>query len=528
MLGFYKKFRLSTYITIQITIWLFLLLMVGGFGLYSAMEIRNHYDILFHLYENYYLPAESIRLKHIILVNLIEKHVLSEDINMKNKYQAEIVKMKEKIDQEFDKLLKVQAFNEKYKDEMEYLINKRKKLREQIINLSEQGRENEALVLFKEEETKVFKKLDDMISIILEESDNIFTREYNLIESNYLKILIVFIVVFVSIIVFNLINVIYVHRGILDPIKNIVGIAGDVKSGNYSGRISEFKDKKYIKEMNELSEMINSMLSEIEKDKLKLHNMIENLSISNDKLKVRNTEMEEFVRTITHDLKSPLTTIEMFSEVLERDIVKNPKRAVNEIDRIRLSAKRLRNLINDLSEFSLIGIIKEKKGVTNPNVIIAEVLETLGFIKINEDAGGFEVFYMEKENSKVYLQEKIPKIYADNTRVSQLFMNLVSNAIKYKSENPPVVYIEGFSEGDFTHITVKDNGMGILSDYKNKIFDICFRLVSQDKVEGAGVGLSIVKKIVENYSGKIWVESEGEGKGSVFHVILPSIENVKS
>ncbi|GEM_PF-3238659 len=524
MIEFYTKFRLSTYVFIHIAVWMFLLLLLGGFGLYSTISIKKHYEFLINSYEKYYIHAESIRINLIVLSNLLEKHITTDDINLKNRYEKEIEKVSNKIDEEFQILQKNIKIEAKYNDKIQRLFPMRKRLQNQIIDLSLKSREKQEITKFMDKELNVFKQLDEIVVMLLKESDDEYEVKYRLIKSRYVKMLIVFIIVFMIMIYINLSGTFSIYKGILDPIKNIVAIAQEVKTGNYKSRVPSFDAKQNIKEITRLAEIMNLMLNEIEKDEQKLQEIIKDLSKTNEKLKLRNTEMEEFVRIITHDLKAPLTTIEMFSEVLERDVVKNPKRALNEIERMRLSAKKLRNLIDDLSEFSLVGIVKEKKGSMDTRKIILEVLEFFGFVNINEENIKFEIFYSEKDKAKVYLQNEIPKIYGDKSRLSQIFLNIIGNALKYRGIDCPEIYIEACTEDDFIHISIRDNGMGISPEFQDKIFDICFRLVSYDKVEGTGVGLSIVKRIINKYSGKIWVESDGEGKGSTFHIVLPTNE----
>ena len=128
-----------------------------------------------------------------------------------------------------------------------------------------------------------------------------------------------------------------------------------------------------------------------------------------------------------------------------------------------------------------------------------------------------------KESSAKITHDNLPTVNIDPVQLSQLFQNLISNAIKFRSENPPEIHVSANHQDNAWRFSVKDNGIGIDPQYAGRIFMIFQRLHTRKKYPGTGIGLSLCKKIVERHSGKIWVESE-QGCGSTFYFTVPDIE----
>jgi light-regulated signal transduction histidine kinase (bacteriophytochrome) len=169
-------------------------------------------------------------------------------------------------------------------------------------------------------------------------------------------------------------------------------------------------------------------------------------------------------------------------------------------------AKRMQVLIDDLLTFSRVGQKDVPFVVVDLNVICKKILEDL-------DA-------LIKENQATIQFGALPILNANETQMTQLFLNLISNAIKYRAERPPIVKI--FSKQIETNqwqLTVSDNGIGIEEKYFDKLFVIFKRLHTRRKYKGTGIGLALCKKIVENYDGHIWIESKFN-EGTTFHFIL--------
>lgn len=139
-----------------------------------------------------------------------------------------------------------------------------------------------------------------------------------------------------------------------------------------------------------------------------------------------------------------------------------------------------------------------------------------------------EVVRLVESNLRVALAETggvvrcgaLPEVLGDRTQLVQLFQNLASNALKFRSDRPPEIRIDAQRDGPAWHFAVADNGIGIQPQYFDRVFELFQRLHARDEYPGTGIGLAISKKIVEHHGGRIWIESE-PGRGSTFHFTLP-------
>ena len=128
--------------------------------------------------------------------------------------------------------------------------------------------------------------------------------------------------------------------------------------------------------------------------------------------------------------------------------------------------------------------------------------------------------YIEENNASIIPNNSFPTINGDYSQMTQLFQNLIGNAIKYRSSEPPKIHISATNEDDNWLFSIKDNGLGIDPKYSDKVFKIFRRLHTNSEYEGTGVGLAITKRIIERHNGQIWVESE-PGNGSTFYFTIP-------
>lgn len=218
----------------------------------------------------------------------------------------------------------------------------------------------------------------------------------------------------------------------------------------------------------------------------------------------QKSEIENFVKIITHDIKSPITTIEMYCEVLSNDLKNTPKNIDQIIERVLVNILRLRTLIDEIYELTLLGTYEIKK----------QPLDTTKLI--------MSMAHKNKiKNQEINLSKEIPSVTGDYNLISKLFSIILNNTVKYESDKPLQVEVYGKLEKKAVVISFKDNCSGIDKIFQDKIFQTCFRLVSHSKIEGAGIGLATAEKIVSLHKGKIWVESEGKSKGSTFHISFP-------
>jgi signal transduction histidine kinase len=164
----------------------------------------------------------------------------------------------------------------------------------------------------------------------------------------------------------------------------------------------------------------------------------------------------------------------------------------------------MNKLIDDVLQYSRVGRIREEQTQVNLNELVREVIETIG------PAGGIEI----------RIEKELPTIICERTRISQVFQNLIGNAVKHMDKPAGLVGIDCAREDGFWKFSVTDNGPGIEKENFERIFQIFQTLSPQKTDDSTGIGLTVAKKIVEMYGGKIWVESE-VGKGSIFFFTLP-------
>ncbi|RPJ16068.1 MAG: PAS domain-containing sensor histidine kinase, partial [Chloroflexi bacterium] len=226
-------------------------------------------------------------------------------------------------------------------------------------------------------------------------------------------------------------------------------------------------------------------------------------------LERKNAELERFTYTVSHDLKSPLITIKGFLGFLQSDAKSgNLKRLETDIQRISDAADKMQRLLSDLLELSRIGRLVNRPESIDLNKLVPEVLELLhGRIH-----GG---------KIRVIVEENLPIIYGDRPRLFEVLQNLVDNAAKFMGDQVvPCIEIgqEVDTEDGVPLLFVRDNGIGIDPRFKDRIFGLFDKLDSRS--DGTGIGLALVKRILEFHGGQIWVESE-LGKGATFYFTLP-------
>lgn len=227
-----------------------------------------------------------------------------------------------------------------------------------------------------------------------------------------------------------------------------------------------------------------------------------------DELARSNHELEQFAYIASHDLQEPLRMVASYTELLGRRYGDKLDRDAKEfIDYAIEGAKRMQSLILDLLAYSR---VRTQSVPITPTPL----LKTL-------EGAIFNLKFTIEESGAVITHDKLPTLSVNASQISQLFQNLLGNAIKFRSKETPHVHIHAEQEGGHWHFSVTDNGIGIDPKYKDRIFIIFQRLHARKDYPGTGIGLAICKKIVERHGGHIWVESE-QGKGATFHFTLSS------
>jgi PAS domain S-box-containing protein len=227
-----------------------------------------------------------------------------------------------------------------------------------------------------------------------------------------------------------------------------------------------------------------------------------------NRLELKNKELEDYTYTVSHDLKAPLVTIQGFSDLLRQSYgEKLDDKGRHYIDRINQGSERLNRLISDLLELSRAGRKLKPFEWHDFNAILKGSLESLEGKIVQGKV-------------KVSHPHDFPKIYGDDMRLAQVVNNLVGNAVNYMGDQKsPEIGIGWRDSGDYYEFWIQDNGIGIKSEDQGRIFNI-FERASEQGAEGSGIGLSIVKKIVETHGGEIRVESVF-GEGSKFMFTVP-------
>ena len=233
-----------------------------------------------------------------------------------------------------------------------------------------------------------------------------------------------------------------------------------------------------------------------------------------DELKRSNDELQQFAYVASHDLQEPLRTISSFTQLLERRYQGKLDEDADEfMDYVVEAAQRMQQMIIDLLEYSRVvtkgGYFKE----VNTNKSLDKALFNLKGI-------------IESTNA-VVTHNNLPTVIGDESQITKVFQNLISNAIKFKKEyKPPKIQIFARKDNERNEyvFSVADNGIGMDPQYADRIFTIFQKLHTLDEYQGSGIGLSIVKRIIERHGGKIWVKSALE-HGSTFYFTIPTFHS---
>ena len=234
-----------------------------------------------------------------------------------------------------------------------------------------------------------------------------------------------------------------------------------------------------------------------------------------EELETKNAELERFTYTVSHDLKSPLVTIKGFLGLLRRDLAAVGEdsgardRVEHDLQRIEAAADRMRRLLEELLELSRVGRLVNPEEHVSLSVLAQEAAE---LVSGASQASGVEV----------EVAADLPVVFVDRTRLVEVFQNLLENAVRFMGDqsSPRIEVGERPATSDQVCCLVRDNGEGIDPRYHDKIFGL-FERLSPESSEGTGIGLALVKRIVEFHGGRVWVESEGPGHGSTFCFTLP-------
>lgn len=221
-----------------------------------------------------------------------------------------------------------------------------------------------------------------------------------------------------------------------------------------------------------------------------------------------NSDLERFAYSASHDLQEPIRNVAIYSEILSMRYGELLDTAGLEfLGNVRAGAIRMQTLVHDLLAYTRAASITDE--TPEPCEATAALEAALENLRASVPPGG------------LITHDELPVVNMGAVHLQQLFQNLISNAIKYRSDEPLRVHIGVARKGDYWQFYVEDNGIGIAQEYRQQIFGIFKRLHTQQKYPGTGIGLAICQRIAERYGGKIWVESElGKGSKFVFTVLV--------
>ena len=264
------------------------------------------------------------------------------------------------------------------------------------------------------------------------------------------------------------------------------------------------RDVRPLKEAEDALRDVNESLEE----RVQLRTL--ELQQTNEALETSNAELRQFAYLASHDLKSPIRVVSNYLQLLRRRYGQElDETGLSYIDKAMEGAVRMQSLIDDVLAFSQVGQDKRPFAVVDVRKVIGTAMENLHT-------------YLAETDGLVELGE-MPRVFGNAPRLTQLFQNLIENALKYRRDAAPQILVSAVQRGPMWEFSVKDNGIGIDPDQTRRIFVIFKRLHNRTDYSGTGIGLAICKKIVEMHGGAIWAESEGPGTGTDFRFTLMRI-----
>lgn len=258
-----------------------------------------------------------------------------------------------------------------------------------------------------------------------------------------------------------------------------------------------------VSKLRETTVLRDELLVEVERRK----RFEEALSHAALRLQETNYELDQFAYIASHDLRAPLRGIENLAGWIEEDCYQIlPEASKQHFDLLKKRIYRLDALISGILEYSRAGRGATSVELIDTNKILNEIIDSLS----------------PPSHITIKIDNQLPSLTANKVTITQVFQNLISNAIKYHDKSIGNIHIGSSNSINYYEFYVKDDGPGIEAQYHEKIFDIFQTLQSRDTIESTGIGLAIVKKIIEKQGGKIWVDST-IGKGTTFHFTWPKV-----
>ncbi|KJK43366.1 histidine kinase [Lentzea aerocolonigenes] len=292
------------------------------------------------------------------------------------------------------------------------------------------------------------------------------------------------------------------YRLLITPLEGLAEQVRQVASGDFRHEIDAHGPRETVM----LGEDVNQMRHRIVLE-------LATLDEAKTELQRSNAELEQFAYVASHDLQEPLRKVASFCQLLQRRYGGQlDERADQYIQFAVDGAKRMQGLINDLLAFSRVGRITREQTVVDLNEIVRQIVDNYSE-RIEETGARLEI-------------AELPSVRGEASLLSAVFQNLISNALKFKGEEAPVIHVEVEPDGEMWKFSVRDNGIGIEPEYADRIFVIFQRLHPKDAYPGTGIGLAMCRKIVEYHGGTIWLKTQVDpetNSGTSFEFTLPVV-----
>ncbi|MFE9748686.1 ATP-binding protein [Saccharothrix saharensis] len=284
------------------------------------------------------------------------------------------------------------------------------------------------------------------------------------------------------------------YRIVIAPLSGLAADVRQVSSGDYAHEVEAGGPRETVMLGEDVEAMRVRILSDLED------------------LRRSNSELEQFAYVASHDLQEPLRKVASFCQLLERRYSGQLDERGEQYLKFAVDgAKRMQVLINDLLAFSRVGRITREQTLVDCDELVAQVQDNYSEV-------------IERTGATVEVAD-LPTVRGEESLLGGVFGNLISNALKFHGEQPPHVRVDVERTGEFWTFTISDNGIGIDTEYAERIFVIFQRLHHKDDYPGTGIGLAMCRKIIEYHGGTIWLDTSGTGPGTTFKFTLPAVED---